>query len=219
MKAPEKVCVLFSGGVESTALLVHYLEMGSEVYPLQVLGNFPYQPVEKMWAEKLHRKLQEKYPRLKPVEYRNFQWGAKQFRENVVRVDELFIPLRNMVLMSIAAIYMQEVEVEFVANGTMRAIVSDNTPEYFGQLQSLISLAVGYKPQPFTILLPFMGLSKGEVLKTYSNLIPFELTYTCIAGFPDMHCGECIKCEERIRGFSQSNIEDRTQYKARLQVC
>lgn len=219
MEKPDKVCVLYSGGVESAALLVHYLEMGTEVFPLQVLGNFPYQSIEKIWAEKLHLKLQEKYPHLHDIEYRNFQWSRHQFKEKVVRVNELFIPLRNMVLMSIAAIYMRDLNIQYVANGTMRAIISDNTVEYFMKLQELISLAGGYEPQPFQILLPFMGRNKGDIIKQYAHLVPFELSYTCVGGLAHVHCGECMKCEERRSGFKHSGVEDQTQYEKKELVC
>jgi 7-cyano-7-deazaguanine synthase len=85
----------------------------------------------------------------------------------------------------------------------------DATPEFFADLAAMCAKALR---APLTIVTPFRGLRKDEVIRRGLGL-PLELTLSCArptaAG---VHCGDCSKCRERIEAFRAAGMVDRTRY-------
>ncbi len=55
---------------------------------------------------------------------------------------------------------------------------------------------------------PFVGMSKGEVVKTGLELnVPYEMTWSCYEG-KDKPCGKCGTCLDRQNAFRLNGIDD-----------
>jgi 7-cyano-7-deazaguanine synthase len=85
----------------------------------------------------------------------------------------------------------------------------DATPEFFASLAEVSSGALG---APLSIVTPYRGLHKEEVIRRGHGL-PLELTLSCAAPTADgLHCGACNKCRERAEAFAAAGVADRTRY-------
>lgn len=106
---------------------------------------------------------------------------------------DIFIPLRNLSLISLAGSYATLKGIKHIAIGSLGIYpFFDNNAEYMNKLQSLMRME---------ILVPFMGLEKEEVVKRFARGVPLHMTLSCIRperrGSRVVHCGRCEKCRER----------------------
>ncbi|MFN3265052.1 MAG: 7-cyano-7-deazaguanine synthase [Aquificaceae bacterium] len=191
-----RIVVLFSGGVESTCLLYMYLREGWLVYPVYVKAGYPWEALElengrNLWlyTMKVHRNLMP----LRVVSMINPEKvNRREHNKN------LFIPLRNMSLVSMAGNYALLKGIRHVAIGSLGIYpFPDNNADYMKKLQSLMNIE---------LLTPFMGMEKHEVLKRFSEGVPLERTLSCIRPKKLMgkivSCGKCEKCRERQEAFT-----------------
>ncbi|RMH06530.1 MAG: queuosine biosynthesis protein, partial [Aquificota bacterium] len=86
-----KIGVLFSGGVESTCLLYHYLKGGYIVYPIYVRCGFSWERFELENAQSLWHITKKRYKNLMPL-------AVVSLHRKRLRLKGLFIPLRNATL-------------------------------------------------------------------------------------------------------------------------
>lgn len=191
-----KIVVLFSGGVESTCLLYMYLREGRLAYPIYVKASYPWEAFELENAINLWLYTKRKYKNLMPLRVASMINPEKIKRREHSR--SLFIPLRNISLVSIASNYAVWRNIRHLAVGSLGIYpFPDNNPEYMKRLQSLIDIK---------LLTPFMGIEKHEVLKRFSDGVPLERTLSCIRPKKVMgkivHCGRCKKCKERQEAFT-----------------
>lgn len=192
-----KVVVLFSGGVESTTLLYMYLREGYVVYPLYIRSGYPWERLELLNARKIWSFTKEKYPNLMPMKVLS---GIKTPIKSGSRdVWSIFIPLRNLLLISTASSHALLKGVDKISIGSLGLYpFPDNNSEYIKRLEELIN--TGSKRR-IRILTPFMGIEKSEIVRKYKNLVPYHLTLSCsnprISGGRVRPCGNCIKCTER----------------------
>jgi 7-cyano-7-deazaguanine synthase len=198
-----KVGVLFSAGVESTSLLVHYLSEGYLVYPIYVRCGLPWEETELLWAKRLWAYLKKSYGNLMLLKV----LPAKAI--NPVR-GEIEIPLRNFILLSGVVVEFYRKGIRGVAFGSLGIYpFPDNNREYFDRLQELVSEGLR---EPVVIETPFMGMEKYEVIKLYKDSVPYRLTFSCMHPVRNRHCGTCDKCVERREGFRLAGISDPTLY-------
>lgn len=90
--------------------------------------------------------------------------------------------------------------------------MKDTTPEFIRKMQEAAEEAThhgGYR-----IIAPLIKMDKPKVVKIGEELgVPFELTYSCYTGNKNLvHCGECLNCMLRKKGFYWAGIDDRTKY-------
>jgi len=195
-----KIVVLFSGGVESSALLVHYLKRNYLVYPLYVKFGYPWEEEELSRAKEVYKFFRDRYRNLMLLGVRKLKATLKNFREAPRSEEELEIPMRNYILCTVGAIY-------GVSRGTYRCAIGslgmypfpDNRREFFEELSKVISQSLG---KEFRIETPFMGMHKHEVLKFYGREIPLHLSLSCISPVNGKPCGKCVKCRERKDALS-----------------
>jgi 7-cyano-7-deazaguanine synthase len=212
----EKIALLFSGGVESTILLYHYLEQGFTIYPVSILGGFKYEEIEKIHAENIWNSFNKKYPnQLKKIKIINFDWRTKERKGRPQNPEETSIPLRNLLLVSHVALYMNEVGIEKVGSGILGYdSYPDASKKYFKQIQHLIRTGL---ENNFEILTPLIGLSKEEILQKYNNKVDFSKTYSCVSIYEYQHCGVCHKCLGRKSAFKKAKVFDLTHYEGQPQ--
>ncbi|MDW8032620.1 MAG: 7-cyano-7-deazaguanine synthase [Aquificaceae bacterium] len=191
-----KVVVLFSGGVESTCLLYYYLMQGWLTYPLYVKAGYPWERLELEKAKRLWLFVKDTYRGLMPMRVSTLVNPERPEKRGHER--ELYIPIRNLSLVTTASLYAIRKGIECIALGSLGMYpFPDNNAEYMQSLEKLAGLKV---------FAPFMGMHKREVIEKFLGVVPFERTLSCInpkrRGRRIEVCGRCPKCEERREAFS-----------------
>ncbi len=199
-----KVAVLFSGGVESTSLLYMYLQKNFLVYPIYIKAGEAWERLELQNAVQLWHYTKKVYRNLKPMRVVCID-GKNLFKRIFYRKSELFIPLRNLTLITAASMYSLQKGIRRLAIGSLGIYpFPDNNINYIKDVESLISRG---SKEEFSIEAPFMGMEKAEVIKRFYKKVPYRLTLSCAMpkkiGRKVSPCGVCVKCKEREDAFSK----------------
>jgi 7-cyano-7-deazaguanine synthase len=212
----KSIGVLFSGGLDSGALIGSLLKKGFDVWPIYTQAGLPWEKIEFYWARKFLRSIRS--PRLHPL--RRVRLLLEQAYQNNWSLtgktpgfnspdDEVFLPARNLLLITKAFLFLSWLDINTLAIATLEGNpFPDGKPSYFRMLEKVLSQSFARRIQ---IRTPFRNISKQEVIKRSPEL-PWHLTFSCISPEGTKHCGRCNKCAERQRAFKQAGISDRTVY-------
>lgn len=213
-----KTSVLVSGGVESAALVAWALERGDAVFPVFVRSGHAWERSELAALRRLLTALRS--PRLKPLSilelpvadvYRRAGWSLTGRRVPGAKTPDeaVYLPGRNLLLLSKAAVFAAERGIDTIALGTLNSNpFPDAHPGFLGALQGAASRGLGVR---LRIKVPFARLHKPDVIARYPRL-PWGLTFSCMAPRASSHCGRCNKCAERRAAFRRACVPDRTRY-------
>ena len=210
--------VLISGGLDSAALVLHLLDHGHSVLPIYVRCGFFWEPAELFWIRRLLRTYPSKRVfKLKVVTipvhslYGN-HWSltGKGVPKAKSPDAAVFLPGRNALLLTAAAIVTAPERISQLALGTLRSNpFGDATPQFFRHMASALGSALETR---FQIIAPFRRLTKSKLIEQFPTAA-FALTFSCIQ--PKLryyHCGCCNKCAERKKAFRQAGVCDPTRY-------
>jgi 7-cyano-7-deazaguanine synthase len=212
----EKISVLASGGLDSSVLIAK-LAADAEVYPIYVRCGFAWEEMElnglQAFLDALHNRNVITTTVLSAptsVLYGN-HWSVTGAR--VPAADEpdenTYLPGRNILLISLAAIWCSTHGVSRIAIGSLGGNpFPDATPEFFETFARALSMGLGHNVK---IEAPLRGFHKEDLIKQFKDL-PLELTLTCMAPKGSQHCGQCNKCFERQQAFQKAGVVDRTVY-------
>jgi len=212
----EKISVLASGGLDSSVLIAK-LAAGAEVYPIYVRCGFAWEDMEleglQSFLNALHNRNVMPTTVLSAPASALYgdHWSVTGAR--VPAADEpdenTYLPGRNILLISLAAIWCSTHTVSRIAIGSLGGNpFPDATPEFFDTFARLLSTGLGHEVQ---IEAPLRGFHKEDLIKQFKE-IPLELTLTCMAPKGSQHCGQCNKCFERQQAFRKAGVTDRTIY-------
>lgn len=215
-----KVIVVLSGGLDSTVLLHHYLNLRNEVRTLSVHYGQRHK-TELHYASATAQRNGVPWELADLQTLKNILPGSSQTSDNVPvphgRYDEevmkvTVVPNRNMILLSVAighAIAHGYDTVGYAAHAGDHAIYPDCRPE-FVQAVGIVAQLCDWKS--VTLDAPFLDMTKAEIVSRGAELkVPFEYTYSCYEG-KDSHCGRCGTCVERILAFKEAGVHDPTIY-------
>lgn len=199
--ATDSLAILTSGGLDSAILLGTSLSRYAAVYPLYVRQGLYWEDVELAHLLRFLDAVQA--PSLKPLHVLTLPVGDLYDNHWSVRgegvpdaesPDEaVFLPGRNVLLLSKAILWCHLHAVPAVALGTLASNpFPDATSEFFSTFQDVVNRAIGGKVQ---VLLPFAGLHKIEVMHQGRGL-PLELSFSCMRPVDGRQCGQCNKCAE-----------------------
>ena len=125
------------------------------------------------------------------------------------RDEAVYLPGRNVLLASKAAVWCALRGVETLAFGTLRGNpFPDATPRFFREFEGVLNLALGTR---LRIVRPLERFDKAEVVRRGAGL-PLHLTFSCLDPVEGAHCGACNKCAERRKGFRRAGLEDSAPY-------
>ena len=214
---PERIGLLYSGGLDSAILLGHLLAAGHIVRPFYIRSGMHWETVEQRAAEQFSAALGSS--RLEPLvvlsqsvaEVYGTHWSLTGTEVPDAATDDsaVYLPGRNLLLVSKAALWCQLHGIGSLALAVLASNpFPDATDEFFASLERTLELATG---QPIRVLRPFQQLSKREVMQL-GQRFPLELSFSCIDPQGSQHCGQCNKCAERIAAFAAAQIPDRTEY-------
>ena len=208
---------LLSGGLDSAAMLAGLAESHSRVVPLYIRGGLHWEKPELHWTRRFIRRL--KNPRIAPLVVldlplkdaygRHWSVSGKRVPGFRSRDEEFFLPARNLLLVSKAAVYLSRHGVHALALGSLGTNpFPDARKPYLKDLARILGQSLG---RPFRIKTPLGRLEKWQVIRRFSRL-PLELTFSCADPRGNLHCGRCNKCAERRHAFKEARISDPTRY-------
>jgi 7-cyano-7-deazaguanine synthase len=121
------------------------------------------------------------------------------------RDEAVYLPGRNLMLLSKAAVFCALRNMPVIAIGTLAGNpFPDATPQFFRDFGRLAGVRV---------IAPFRRQTKTPVIRR-GRYLPLELSFSCIAPQHGRHCGRCNKCAERQHCFAAAGVPDRTSYAA-----
>ncbi len=200
------VCALISGGLDSAVLLRRFLHAGVPVLPLYVCQGLRWETAELYWLRRLLSAM--RVPHLKPLRVvdmparslygRHWSLGHAPVPSSRSADSAVYLPGRNLLLISAAAIVCARERIERIALGILQGNpFGDATPEFFHTLSQCLQLALG---QPIRILTPLRSLNKLDSVRA-ANKLPIGLTFSCLSPRGVHPCGRCNKCAERARAL------------------
>jgi 7-cyano-7-deazaguanine synthase len=123
--------------------------------------------------------------------------------------EAVYLPGRNILLISLAAVWCSTHDVSRIAVGSLGGNpFPDATPSFFENLAHVLGAGLNHSIQ---VEAPYRGLHKSDLITRFAQL-PLALTLTCMAPEAGQHCGRCNKCAERQAAFRDAGVPDRTSY-------
>ncbi|MBI3994997.1 MAG: 7-cyano-7-deazaguanine synthase [Nitrospirae bacterium] len=213
----KSVCVLASGGADSSILLVAMTERFARVIPVYVRNGLVWEKAELYWLRRFLKAVD--HPAIGPLQILDLPmkdvYGAHWSMTGTAVPDdasgweEVYLPGRNLILLAKTAVFCGLNDIDATALGPLKTNrFADSSPEFFSEFGRSVERAIGRRIE---ILTPFSLLSKQAVMERGRQL-PLDLTFSCLSPRGKMHCGACNKCAERIEAFADARLKDRTHY-------
>lgn len=217
-----KAVVVFSGGQDSTTCLIQAQQQYQQVHCI----TFDYaqrHQQEIAVAKKLTRRLAVTAHKIMDVRLLNELAISSLTRDNIPvpafepqtnGLPSTFVPGRNILFMTLAAIYAYQVGADSVITGVCETDFSgypDCRDEFIRSLNQAVTLGMA---RDIRFETPLMWLNKAETwaLADYwqhLDLVQNE-TLTCYNGIQGDGCGNCAACHLRLNGL-QSYLADKQQ--------
>lgn len=192
-----KVCVLASGGLDSCALVAAMAQRYRQVYPVFVRQGLRWEVAELRALRRFLKAAHLPAPTVLDLPVRDLygaHWSVTGKGTPGARTRDaaVYLPGRNLLLLSKAAVFCAENLIGTIAIGSLgHNPFTDATPRFFRAFARLSGIRV---------IAPFRQLSKEQVIRRYRQL-PLHLSFSCLAPVRGQHCGHCNKCAERQRAF------------------
>jgi 7-cyano-7-deazaguanine synthase len=215
-KGSKNIGVLFSGGLDSAALIGFLLNKGYSVWPVYTQAGLHWEKIEYFWAQKflkaqhsarLH-KLASVRLALEQAYHNNWSHTGETPGEHS-RDESVYLPARNLLLITKALLYLSSQNIYQLAIATLRGNpFPDGRVSYFKLLEKVLAKSFN---QNVRILTPFRQLHKKDIIARCFG-VPIHYSFSCINPIGRFHCGRCNKCAERKRAFTQAGVNDKTIY-------
>ena len=219
-----RTVLLFSGGLDSSTLLAMVHNRGDEVFPLTIR----YGQRHDIEIHQARRQL-EKYGLLENareivLDLSFLSVTSLINKERVIPEEDgdgipsTYVPSRNIIFLSIASAWAEQVEADSIVIGVNSVDYSgypDCRPEFIESFNR--SIMVGTKrgvEGNLSIEAPLQNLTKGEIITLgIKNGVDYGLTHSCYnptdAG---LSCGVCDSCRLRLEGFKDAGVTDPLSY-------
>lgn len=219
-----KAVVLVSGGLDSATALAMAQADGFECHTLA----FDYgqrHRAELFAAQRVSTAMRACEHKMVTLDLRRI--GGSALTDHAIAVPEersegipvTYVPARNTVFLSIALGWAEVLGARDIFIGVNAVDYSgypDCRPEYIEAFQRLANLATraGVEGRPFSIRVPLIQLSKGDIIRRGVTLgVDYALTVSCYqADDEGRACGRCDSCYLRREGFAAAGIADPTRY-------
>lgn len=198
--------ILMSGGLDSTTLA--YLFLKKEVDFIPLIINYGQHCFDTE-LERLKEVIPEKYKsKIEIIDVSDiYKYSTSRFIkapdlwEDDMSADDLYIPYRNVLLLTIAASFARTMNKSYVYSAFINsnhAKEIDCSSKFFDNLDALLQDYGSIK-----IVMPFRNMSKYEVAKLGIELdAPIGRTFSCQAS-PKIPCGACPNCVDRLDALNK----------------
>jgi len=212
----DRVAVLASGGLDSSVVLAD-VAREAEVFPLYFRVGLVWEEEELKALHAFITALNSPNVRsvtvlsvpVQPIYGSHWSMTGKGVPDAGRDDVELFLPGRNVVLIGLAAVWCSVHATSRIAIGSLGGNpFPDASPEFFDGFANVLSQGLDH---PIRVEALFRDVEKPDLIRDHPNL-PLHLTVTCMLPRDGVHCGRCLKCEERRRGFATVGVADRTVY-------
>ena len=195
-----KAVVLVSGA-DSEILVAELLAGGMDVLPLYVRCGFRWEKTELVRVRRALAALL--HPGLAPLLVATAPMGplmgghwsltGRGVPDAAAAWDSVYLPGRNMLLLTEAWLHAVSRGAQAVAIGTLKHNpFPDATPRFRAAAEKALNLALAAKVK---LLAPYARLTKREVLAR-AGRFPLELAFSCLRPRAGKPCGRCSKCAE-----------------------
>ena len=200
------VVVLCSGGMDSTVLLHDFHQAGEEVFPLFIDYG---QHCANTELRLLRAQLPSDMPAsLEVINVSEVYAGSRSalirqrdLWDEDITADDLYLPYRTLLLLTVGASYAQRVGADRVAAAFINsnhAKEVDCSAEFFARLESVFGTYGGV-----TVVLPFRLMSKADVARRGISLgVSIASTFSCQASGV-VACGACPNCVDRLAALKE----------------
>ena len=204
----EKVILLASGGLDSTTMAYWLINKKVEIVPLFI--NYGQHCVDteletlksvlpsscKDSIEIIDISSVYKYSKSRFINEANL-W------EEEITADDLYIPYRNVLLLTLAASFAQSMGIKEIYSAFINsnhAKELDCSKEFFGNMEHLLE-----EYGTVRMKMPFLEMSKYDVAKLGISLkAPIGKTFSCQAS-SKIPCGACPNCVDRLDALNRLN--------------
>lgn len=218
-----KVVVVYSGGLDSTVLLVQAVKEYEKVVALNFDYGSKHNVRERAAAMSVCNLLEV------PIELIELDFIGKLFKSDLLKsggnipeghyesdmMKSTVVPFRNGIMLSIAAGYAENIDARKIliaSHAGDHAVYPDCRPDFNNGMDIAIrkgTINVG-------LYSPFQHIHKTDIVRKGVELnAPMHLTYSCYNGRAK-HCGKCCTCVERVEAFQQANIIDPIKYEVEI---
>ena len=216
-RSDSSICVLTSGGLDSSVLVAETTTRYDRVWPVFVRSGLRWEEVELYWLKRFLQSLSA--ASLQPLRVLDVpltdiygqHWSIHQGRVpgREAPLDSVYLPGRNIILLAKAAVFCSLIGIQEIAIGTLQANpFPDASVEFFRRIGDVLSEGLAH---PVHVRAPYLSLAKAEVIRLGARW-PLELTFSCISPRGNHHCGLCSKCAERHQAFVDAGVPDPTLY-------
>lgn len=209
-----KALVLLSGGQDSTTCLIWAKKKFAKIYAI----TFDYgqrHKIEIKAAKTIAKKTNTPLRIQKINFFKEFSKNALTHNIKITaggknQLPSTFVPGRNLIFLSIAAIYAKQLGINDIITGVCQTDYSgypDCRNTFVKSLEKTLRLAMDHSVKIHT---PLMWLTKGQTVKLMQGLGGIDLykySQTCYEG-KKPPCGKCPACKLRAKGFKEAKIVD-----------
>ncbi|MFB8276955.1 7-cyano-7-deazaguanine synthase [Nocardia colli] len=196
--------VLLSGGKDSAIVLWWARREYDHVTTLSV--NYPERPRGEVLAA---RELSHKAGADHCEADLPFVSTARRLRGSTSATfvsDNAYIPMRNLLLFSVAGYYAEIRCASRIVTGQLRSdgdVYRDARPAFSQQVSKILSDSVrdnrAFRAEPLTIEQPLTKLDDESAIRLGRELcVPFELSWSCLEDGTEP-CQACVSCRDRAR--------------------
>lgn len=216
---PNKVVVIYSGGMDSFTVLHKAVQAGHDVYALSF--NYGQRHVKELQcAAQVCQQLGIKH-KIVDISAINQLLAGSSLTDNIDipeghyaadNMKSTVVPNRNMILLSLAVGYAVSIganQVYYGAHSGDHFIYPDCRPEFVQKMHDVCQIA---NYEPVDIISPYLSQTKIEILADGLAMgLDYSQTWTCYNG-REKACGKCGSCQERLEAFALNNTTDPLPY-------
>lgn len=216
---PNKVVVIYSGGMDSFTVLHKAVQAGHDVYALSF--NYGQRHVKELQcAAQVCQELGINHKIVDISAINQLLAGSSltddiEIPEGHYAADNMkstVVPNRNMILLSLAvgyAVSLGASQVYYGAHSGDHFIYPDCRPEFVQKMNDVCQIA---NYEPVDIVSPYLHQTKIEILADGLAMgLDYAKTWTCYNG-REKACGKCGSCQERLEAFNLNNAKDPLPY-------
>ncbi|QBL09206.1 MULTISPECIES: 7-cyano-7-deazaguanine synthase QueC [Rheinheimera] len=216
---PNKVVVIYSGGMDSFTVLHKAIQAGHDVYALSF--NYGQRHVKELQcAAQVCAELGINH-KIVDISAINQLLAGSSLTDNIDipeghyaadNMKSTIVPNRNMILLSLAVAYAVSIgasQVYYGAHSGDHFIYPDCRPEFVQKMHDVCQIA---NYEAVDIVSPYLSHTKIDILADGIAMgLDYSKTWTCYNG-REKACGKCGSCQERLEAFTLNHATDPLPY-------